>query len=230
MTKTTLHQKRKKNNPRASQRGRRGKGDAVATYASDAWSLAKRTAIGLNEIRKFINIETKFVDVNGNDTSAQAGTVTYLNPIAQGTNLSDRIADSIRVQGLWFAAAAAVNTNNSSLRIIIVKDNENGGAAPAGSDILQNAGGAGAALSAYNYINRDRFTIVFDELMVLNTVSPPTDCLKYESSLNFHIKFRGTGATAASAAEGSLWLVTLTDLAATQPTLRYTMRVLYTDD
>ncbi len=227
MGKTNLHTKNKKNR---KTRMSRNKGNAVATYANDAWSLAKRTAIGLNEIRKFINIETKFLDSNNNDTANQAGTVSYLSGISQGTDLNNRVGDSIRIQSIWFAGTCAVVTNNSSLRVIIVKDNENGGAAPVGSDVLQNAGGAGAAVAAYNYINKDRFTVIYDELLALNTVSPPTDVLKYESSINFHIKYRGTGATAASAAEGSLWMLTFTDLAATQPTLRYTCRITFTDD
>jgi len=229
MTKTTLRTK-KGRRPNRTRRGMQAKGGAVGAYAADAWSLAKRTAIGLNEIRKFINIETKFLDSNNNDTANQAGTVSYLSGMAQGTDLNNRVGDSIRIQSIWLAGTCSVVTNNSSLRVLIVKDNENGGAAPAGSDILQNAGGAGAAVAAYNYINKDRFTIIFDELLVLNTVSPPTDVLKFESSHNFHIKYRGTGATAASAAEGSLWMATFTDLAATQPTLRYTCRITYTDD
>ena len=68
------------------------KPDAVGEYFGDAWSLAKRTASGLNEIRKLINVEEKDLETvqasAGFDTT---GTVYSLSTIAQGTDFNTHL-------------------------------------------------------------------------------------------------------------------------------------------
>lgn len=218
---------------RRSGRRNRPKNSSTAAgrYVSDAWSLAKRTATGLNEIRKLINIEHKFFDLNSNLTSTQAGTVQYLTGIAQGVDLSNRVGDSIKIQTLEFNATCYMGvTTPASCRIIIVRDLENGGAAIAGSDVLANVGGAGAATSLFNYINAEkRFAIIFDELISLDT-SNSTQTLHMKMSHGGHIFFRDTTAAVTNGAEGVLYLLVTTDVAATGPTVRSSFRVTYTDD
>ena len=214
---------------RATRRRGRKKVDPVGQYASDAWSLAKRTAYGLNEIRKLINIEQKFVDTTVTNNTSRAGGINYLSGIAQGTDLSNRVGDSIKVQRFsinGYISGAA----NAVVRILIVRDRENSGSDPVGSDILQNASVAATPFSYVNYINKDRFTILYDSTYTINTVAIPGTLFEYTVSDLGHIKYRGTTSASASAAEGSLYLATFTDLAATQPTVVFTSRIEYTDD
>jgi len=226
-----LHRKR----PNKKRRNRRppiNRGGEVGKFASDAWSLARRTAVGLNEIRKLINVENKFFDLNANLTATQAGAVQYLSGIVQGVDLSQRIGDSIRIQRIIVRGTSYVGvTSPTSLRFIIFRDMENGGAAPAGSDIMANAGGAGAAVSEFNYINsQKRFVIVYDELSTLDALSNLTSIESYEHSGLGHVNYRDTTAAVTGAAEGSLWAIALTDAGANQPTIRFSCRIIYTDD
>jgi len=69
---------------------------AVGEYFEDAWSLAKRTATGLNEIRKLINIEEKNLETLVSATAFDTnGTVYSISTVAQGTDYTQRVGDSI---------------------------------------------------------------------------------------------------------------------------------------
>jgi len=222
---------RNKKNKRSS--GRRQPTDEVAVgrYASDAYSLAKRTAVGLNAIRKLINIETKVFDVNTTWVANQAGTFQCMSLVGQGTDLSNRVGDSIRLQSIEMHAVASVGvTSPASLRLIMFRDLENTGNTPVGTDLVAQAGNAFAASCHYNYINRQaRFVPLFDELMVLDATNT-SQVYKYRATHNGHIRFRDTTTAVAAQAEGSLWVAIFTDAAATTPTLRTSVRITYTDD
>jgi len=78
--------------------GRRGSSQeqAVGKYFGDAWSLAKRTATGLNEIRKLINVEEKVIQTdNASATFNTTGTVYSLSTVVQGTDYDERVGNSI---------------------------------------------------------------------------------------------------------------------------------------
>ena len=78
---------------------RRNGGDSVGRYFGDAWSLAKRTAYGLNEIRKLINVEEKELVTTVTATAINnTGVVSPISRIAQGTDYTQRIGNSIKMQ------------------------------------------------------------------------------------------------------------------------------------
>ncbi len=228
MPKTVLRKRTSKNRSRAA---RDPTADAVGKYATDAWSLAKRTAAGLNEIRKFINIETKYFDDNQYATSSQSGAFACLSLIPQGVDVSTRVGDSLRLQHLQMRGTFYIGTTTpASCRVIIFRDMANRGVAPTGSDLLAYSGSAWAAIAQTNWINdQERFSIMFDETVTLDS-SNPTETLSYATSHKGHIRFRGTGSGAADQAEGSVWVAVFTDAAATPPTFRYSSRITYTDD
>jgi hypothetical protein len=224
----------KSRNRRGARRPRKGRatGDSVGKFTTDALSLAKRALVGINEVRKLINIEEKYFDINANITATQAGAVQYLSGMAQGLDQVNRIGDSIRIQHLSFVGGATVGAATQAfLRILIVRDMENQGAAIAGSDLLANVSGAGAPFSLQNYINaHERFSVIYDELISLDPLSNINDVLRFSTTHKGHIRYRDTTAAVTGAAEGSLWFVALTDVASTGPSCRFSFRVVYTDD
>jgi len=215
---------------KARRRGPKPSDDPVGQYASDAWSLAKRTAFGLNEIRKLINIETKYFDVIANSTSTQAGNLNCLSLLAQGLDQTDRVGDSIKLQRIAFRGVVyAGATVPVTCRIIVCRDLENQGALVAGSDLLASAG-VNSGVSPYNWINiQKRFSILFDETVSMD-VSNQTAVVGFDAMHGGHVRFRGTTVALASQAEGSLWCGVFTDAAATTPTVRWVSRITYTDD
>jgi len=186
----------------------------------------------LNAIRKLINIEEKYLDTNANVTATQAGAVQYLSGLVQGLDQVNRIGDSLRIQRLDFTGVCTVGVaTQASIRILIVRDMENQGAAISGADLLSNAGGAGAAVSLYNYINmHERFSIIYDELVTLDPLSNINTPLRFTTTHKGHIRYRDTSAAVTGAAEGSLWFMALTDVAATGPACRFSFRLTFTDD
>jgi len=221
---------------RGARRPRRQGGDSVGKYFGDAWSLAKRTAVGLNEIRKLINVEHKYVDTNTNSTTSVTGVVTYLNGIAQGDGISDRDGDSIRV--LKFQIAGCVFRNHSSsanetVRVLVVRDLQNQGAIIVGTDVLETLGTSTAPYQFVDMLNgqfyNNRFTIVYDELFAINA-NDQNAPFRFETSHPCHIAFRGTTGTVASAGAGAYFLVAISNTGSDTPFVDFSSRIIYTDN
>jgi len=205
----------------------------VGAYFSDAWSLAKRTAHGLNEVRRLINVEHKFHDVNSTSTSTQAGTVVNLSDISQGDDISNREGDSIRIQsfelnGVIFRSASA--TANEAIRIMIVRDLHQAGTAPTGGDVINNAGTSLSPYSHYNFLNshdlNKRFGIVFDTLVDINQYEP-TSVVCHKTNHNCHVFYRGS--TTQSGA-GTYYMILFSNLAANTANFDYSVRIRFTDN
>jgi len=223
---------------RRTQRQTR-KNDAVGEYFGDAWSLAKRTATGLNEIRKLINVEHKYfdTDVNGN-SATQAGAVLSLSLIGQGDDVSQRDGDSIKVQsfemnGAVFRNVAAGATVNETVRIVVVRDLQNAGAAPTAADILETVGTSRAPYAFTDYLNgsdtNKRFTFIYDEVFTLDNAHQVRS-FRFRTDHDCHVYFRGTTTGAASQGNGSYYAVLLANTAATLPSVDMVTRIRFTDN
>lgn len=216
----------------------RGKPDAVGQYASDAWSLAKRTASGLNEIRKLINIETKFLDTQQSSTTiSTTGTVFPVSEIAQGLTSTTRVGDSIRLQHFELRGRCTISAtaNTSLLRLLVVRDLDGYGTAPTVTDILETATPAvSAPLAPYRFNKRQRFSILFDELFGLVGSAAydgnSEEVFSFMTSHQGHILYLGATAAAASDGKGSVYVVAVSDEGTNTPSIAFTSRILFTDD
>lgn len=222
------HTQRKRPN-----RNRRGEPDAVGKYFGDAWSLAKRTASGLNEIRKLINIEEKILETvqtsTGFDTT---GTVFVLSQVAQGTNYTERIGNSIKMQHIvvrWrlFKASAATA---SVCRLILFRDLDGYGTPPTTADVLQTVGATTAPLTPPDFLNRKRFAIVRDELLDVNSTGDSTYSGVWDVPHEGHILYLGSTAASASNGKGSLYMLAVSDESTNVPTIAFSSRIVFTDD
>jgi hypothetical protein len=171
---------KKTSKPRRKANKMATSGDAtqrsVEKYAGDAYSLARRTAAGLNQIRKYINIEEKYSDVNTSITPDQSGTgsVVSLTQLAQGTTLNTRVGNSVRIQHFSLIGRVAVSsavTTFSLVRVIVFRDMEGQGTAPTMSDVLEAVGSSAAPRQPYDYLNRKRFAIIADWFMPVTLYS-----------------------------------------------------------
>ena len=213
------------------RKGRNGgarKQDAVGEYASDAWSLAKRTAYGLNEIRKLINIETKVLDTTNGANIPNTGTISTISTIAQGLNYTDRIGDSIKMQRMevrfrWQIGASATKT---FVRAIVFRDLDNYGTAPAVTDLLE----AADVLAPVKYLNKDRFSVLYDEVQTLQSVNETASVSVFCTPHEGHIKYLGTTAANASNGKGSVYICWVGSEATNQPRIDFYTRIYFTDD
>jgi len=200
----------------------------VGQYFGDAWSLAKRTANGLNAIRKLINVETKLCRTASSHTVSTTGFIDPVSMLAQGTNYTDRVGDSIKLQTveLRFKLIMNVASNGTATRIILVRDMYQQGADPTMAQILQQTG----ALEAKNHLLRDRFSFLFDELIYTSNNGDDGCTYTVRIPHEGHIKYIGTTAASASNGFGSLYFVAISDEGTNLPTLAYNISVLFTDD
>ncbi len=220
------------------RRTRNKRQDAVGTYFGDAWSLAKRTAVGLNEIRKLINVEQKFIDVNTAQTAGQSGTVVYLTPVVQGDNISEREGDSIKVQSFRLLGTirrdvAAGATVVEAFRLLVVRDLQNAAAAPLASDVLETVGTSSAPYQFLDFLNgaqlNKRFTVVYDTMQLLDLYHPIVS-VDFSTNHDCHVMFRGTTSGTGSAGNGSYWLILVSSSTLTLPTFEGMTRLCFTDN
>jgi len=221
-----------------AQRRTRNQGNSVGNYVGDAWSLAKRTAIGLNEIRKLINVEVKYIDTSFYGVSLdQAGVVYYLTALAQGDDITDREGDSIKVQTLEILGDVYRNSSSTAVRdtvrIMIVRDLTNEGVTPTGADVLSQASSGLVTLCAPNFLNSSlenkRFSYLYDEIIELDTTHT-AQTFRFTTTSDKHVYFRGNANSAANAGTGSYWLLMFSNNATNTPLASAVARVTFTDN
>ena len=217
----------------SKRRGRRGRqptqgGDSVGKYFGDVWSLAKRTAAGLNEIRKLVNVEEKFLDVSGSQTVSSTGSIVALSQIAQGSDYTNRVGDSIKLQRIEFRAKYIMNTASTGtiLRVIIFRDLFQQGVDPTVTNVI---GGTGA-LNPKNFLLRDRFSLLYDELCYMSNVGEDGGVIQFSMPHEGHVKYIGTTAATASNGFGSIYMLLLSDEATNVPTFTWHSSIYFTDD
>lgn len=213
---------------------RGGNGDEVGKYFGDAWSLAKRTATGLNEIRKLINVEEKVIEVNYTSaTFTTSGTLTSITSVVQGLDYNERVGTSIKLQNIEVNARIFMNTSssNSVYRFLIIRDLDGYGTLPTIASVLDDGIGTSLApLALKNFLNRKRFSILFDEM---GTLSPQGERGVYISARiphEGHVLYLGTTAAAASDGKGTIYVLALSDETTNAPVLAFQSRVTFTDD
>ncbi len=203
--------------------------DSVGKYFGDAWSLAKRTAVGLNEIRKLINIETKIIDTTLSPSSIDnSGTIVSLTSVAQGLDYNNRIGDSIKLQRIQIRSKILMNTTStgSVMRVILFRDLYQNGTAPTFTNLL---GGAGT-LNPINWLLKDRFAILADELLFLSPNGQDGAVSEIDLQHEGHVKYIGTSSSSGSNGFGSVYLAALSDESTNLPQLSFHCRVTFTDD
>jgi len=214
-------------------------GRSSGRYIEDAASIAKRSMNAVMALRRLINVETKFVDNTFTQlTTDYNGTVNYLTNVAQGTDVSNRVGDSIKIQRIDVTGAYTRNGTDAIARVIIFRDTENAAATPAVADVLAQTGSVLAPHSAPTWLNKNlnaeknRFVFLYDEVVCLST-SQSNMLFEYRSpnAQDKHVRFRGTGSTTASAGEGAIFMLRITDqVTSNLPQLTAVVRIHYTDD
>lgn len=163
--------------------------------------------------------EYKTIDLDSTTKVADTtGTVTLLNGVATGDDFTDRDGRRITMTSLYIQGmvTAVDNVTGASLaRLIVVYDKQANGAAPAITDVLK----AADSYAQINLNNRSRFQIIADKRYALGPMSdtatqafagsPSVMPVKIYRKLNLETQYSGTGATIASIATGSLYMLTI---------------------
>jgi hypothetical protein len=205
----------------------------VGKYFGDAWSLAKRTAHGLNEIRKLINVEEKqLVTTSGSTSFDTTGVIVPISRVVQGLNYTERIGNSIKMQHIELHGRIFKNASATAsvIRCAMVRDLDGYGTLPTTAQIFETVGSATAPLTQHDFLNRKRFAFVAEWFFTLNSTGDSSMELELHKDHDGHILYLGTTAAEASDGKGSLYMVFISDEATNTPTFAFSSRIIFTDD
>jgi hypothetical protein len=172
------------------------------------------------------HIDFKFTDQSAALTPATTGTIYYMSAVSQDDTRSGRTGERITVEYIeWRWNIIATLTSN--YRMVIFRDMFNQQVAPAVSDVLQTAS-VSSSYSYANYVNNKRFKILFDRCTSQSAVGDLSNTGSMRIPCRFINLFNGTGSTVASAAQGVIFLLVITDTAASG-TLNTYYRMVFSD-
>lgn len=176
--------------------------------------------------KKTIDVIGALQGVNFN----QAGVITLLNGVAQGTDYNARIGRKIVMASIYIRGSiyieATWNKNVNSIipsqtaRLILIYDMQTNGTAPVLTDIL-NTAGTEIESAQLNLNNRDRFKILKDKCFAFDACQTDANggilgggmhtdyCFKIYKKLKMETIFGGTDASTGSIVSGALWLLTV---------------------
>lgn len=223
-----------------------------------------KAKVNLNpKMRKAVDKEIKKVlykriEPKGYDSSASAvllgnGLSTYiqnLTPLAQGTDINQRIGNKVRPISLHMRSifSGALNSTaagpySTSVRMLIIQDSNDDGVVPVATDIFAASGNTTSALNWENSVINHRFKVLLDKLFELNkidnTTGTATSVVTFTNAsyraVSKYIKcikcspvcYSGTANTAY--AKGQFYLVVMADSNTDKPTVNYTIRFKYQD-
>lgn len=164
---------------------------------------------GVNLLKQLVNVEKKFTDQTVGTTVTTTGGIQCLNLVAQGSTDITRNGDSIKMHGLQYKLNVGINSsaNQTVYRHMIVLDKDSRQGTPAISDILSTAN----TISPTNVDGHDRFVILKDERIALNTGGVPSKVYDEYIPLDIHAKYVSAGSTVADTAQNTLWFVNITN-------------------
>jgi len=197
-------------------------GEAIA----GAWEgIGKVT--GFNQEIKRLDTE---VAVQG---CTNGGVMTPISLIAEGSDFNQRDGHSIKAISLELRAAFYSNAVAISnvIRLILFLDLEQQGVIPTTAQVLETAAGAAQQpLTSFQHDNTERFVILADELVALNSMGPGAAQRTLRLPLGSHIRFSGSTAVIAAAREGHLFVLIVGDQAVNAPYCGFYSRLSYVDN
>jgi hypothetical protein len=155
--------------------------------------------------------EKQFTSATASNTALNpSGDLIYLNPIAQGDDISARNGDTIQAKHLRFqlTAFSVTGTQGNTVRLIIFSDTMASGGFLSVSEYLQNTSYM-SPVSAIN-MQRKRFHTYYDHVdAVVATSSKQEINFVVDIPLNRKIFFNGTAATSGSVGKNSMYALVI---------------------
>jgi hypothetical protein len=214
-------------------KGRQVEPTYTACASKASRDAAKALAVA-RSLKRLVNTEIKCLAFqSGSSVSSAAMAVVQASAIAQGDTGVTRDGDSIRIlkHSLLLYFVQNASATQTSIRCTIVRDHGAAGAVPAVTDIWLSA--SVYAPLACTSKSRDRFTILYDKIHILNeNVASVTQATSDQFSYNapHHVHYVGVDSTDASAGKGTIWVCLLSNEATNTPTYSVASRFEFVDN
>lgn len=187
----------------------------------------------INYMKNLINSEKKFIDTTVFNSVVITTGITSAIPmtlLANGTsdvtrNGNSVLANALEIKGTLVANATALT---NVCRVVCFIDKQNaGGTAPVWLDVHS----AAITRAFMNVQNTDRFVILRNQVFSVSTTGPAITHFEWHIPLNgLHIKYDGTAADQASAAENHIYCAAMSDDGTNGPTLAVLSRFSFYDN
>lgn len=184
-------------------------------------------------------IEHKYIDIDSSSLYANlTGSFLLLNPLVQGTSVSARVGDLIRMRTLDLNLRVWAVAKSRLVRYMIVLDTQAKGAAPTLSNLLEDIAfyTGPAPLSHRNKKSIDRFVVLRNKMFALNDIVT-TAGQANENLFHEHVKLNvgvnyglGNAGTIADISVNSIYFVILSTDASTGVVYDLNSRIRFTDD
>jgi hypothetical protein len=181
-------------------------------------------------LKGIINSEKKVHSSSTSSTVNSTGYVVCMSQIIQGDDYTSREGRSILLKSLEMKnnLQKHASATFSTVRVIIFKDTQqrdNSSDTPLITDVLQTA--QPMSLRNPDPTKMRRFQILKDKRVTLSDQLPAINWDHY-LPLNYHLKFNGTAAN--DSAQGSIFLLAISDEATNVPTPDFQWRLRFYDN
>lgn len=198
--------------------------------SKDALGIALSALAVANATKRLINVEFKNCRKTFNaEDITNAGSVDYLNPIAEGDGADDRNGNSIRGKSFMARLRVTYTAGGNAtqwIRLMLFQDLQSSGVVPAVDEVLDTVD----VSSPRNLQWTRRFRTIWDRTITL-TAEKGGEVVNVYKKINSVIRFIDTDATQASSGNGSFYLLSLSEQAgANYPTLDGVIRLRYIDN
>ncbi len=180
-------------------------------------------------VLSMLNVEDKYIDAGATTTMSASWQLFLLNGLQLGTTSTTRVGQSIKLNSVQFKAFITINalaTLVQSCRVVMFVDKQANAAAPTATDVYPATVASNRVVS---YL--DRFTILFDEWVILDPNTPSGEILIKSSSLSHHVSFNtGNAGDITDITRNSFYIMFLSDAGSNFPAIVWTNRIGFVDN
>jgi hypothetical protein len=183
----------------------------------------------LNTLRRFINTEMHYNDVNASVSATTTYSIILLNGLSLGDTATTRTGQSIKMDrcDLRFYIMADSTTILNLVRVIVVYDKQTNAASMTSADLLVNTN----PNSPYTFGSQSRFIPLYDENFALDYNGSGIITKSVTLSANQHSIYNtGNAGTVADIVTGSLYLLVASKDLANPPSFTYFSRLWFVDN
>lgn len=171
--------------------------------------------------------ELKYYSNSGNVTVDYSGAVYPLTNIPQGDSDTARDGDAFIPTSIQLRYNVTVADATNLVRVMVVRYNNYISGDISVNSVLQTIGSFEAPITAYSFDNRQNFTVIYDKCHALDTYN---SIQSVDLSLPLAKKTVQYAAASSTAGTNRYWLLVISDsAAATHPSIKYYIRVQFTD-
>ncbi len=201
-------------------------------YAGTAVSTASKALAVAYGIKKLMNVEFKFHDVQTTTTLNDAPAIIQLTNIPQGDTDQSRDGAQVKLTRLSIKYTIAMNAsaNASHVRVMLVHDKQTNQAIYAATDLLSDVTVNDSIVSQLNLDNKYRFHVLYNRVHNFSVTGKQLTYQEVNKEIDMRLRFDNSTPSIADLTSSSLSLLFVSNEPTNQPSLTLFARLRYVDN